>query len=89
MSPVPNSRRRWAVDRAPGCVVAPHHEADGHLVVGVEVGVVVAADRQGHQRPAGQRPGHLEAGGVHDPLGGSRRHQVLDTPLGGAADLHG
>ena len=70
-------------------VVGPDHEADRHLVVGVEVGVVVAAHGQGHQGPAGERPGDLEAGGGDDALGGGRRHQVLDAPLAGPAHLDG
>ena len=37
-------------------VVVPDDETDGHLVVAVEVGVVVAADGQCHQGPARQRP---------------------------------
>ena len=41
-------------------------EADRYLVVGVEVGVVIAAHREGHHRPARDRPGDLEAGGGDD-----------------------
>src|SRR5664279_630631 len=63
-------------------VMEADHEADRHLVVRVEVGVVVPADGQRHQRPARDGSGHLEAGGGEQALGGGRRHQVLH-PTGG------
>ena len=88
MAPVVNSLSRSTADGRRG-VVGSDDEAHGHLVVRVEVGVVVAADRQCHEGPAGQRAGDLEAGGVDDPLGGGGRDQVLDAPLGGPADLDG
>ena len=60
-------------------VVGAHHEADGDLVVRVEVGVVVAAHGEGHQGPTGYGTGDLETGGSDDPLGGRRRPRMART----------
>ena len=67
--------------------MGPDDEAHRHLVIRIEVGVVVPAHGQGQQGLARERSGDLQAGGGDDPLGGGRRHQVLDPPLGGPADL--